>query len=84
MIGNAHIVVGLIIPLINVGISLVVLHGLIRLSPLPMMLLMFLLLFNLQVVVGSLLPYLLMIITNWCNSHQRFPCDPTLVVLLLP
>ena len=69
---NAHIVVALIIPLINAEIRLVVLHGLIGLSPLLMMELMILLLFNLQMVVGSLLPYLKMIITNWCNKPHRF------------
>ena len=72
MTNNAHIVVALIIPLINAEIRLVVLHGLIGLSPLLMMELMILLLFNLQMVVGSLLPYLKMIITNWCNKPHRF------------
>ena len=64
--------------------KLVVLYGLIRLSPLSMMELMFLLLLNFQVVAGSLLPYLQMTITNQCNNPQIFPFDPTLVLLLLP
>lgn len=42
----------------NVGISLIILYGLIKLPPLLMVELLFLLLFDLQVVAGNVLPYL--------------------------
>lgn len=44
-----HIMVGVIILLINVGISLAILHGLIRLSPFSMVELIFLFLFSMHV-----------------------------------